>query len=137
MAATQFEIELFMLKFRQLASVGINSNLNFNCSNGNIFVNFAAELGRADTLVSTLFVADTTLSRTSPSKSSKRSNFRRKKKREEQRNTRDQTSSSAAQQPFAGVNILQNFPIIIGEKFPQMIKYWGRVWVNRKGPTCF
>ena len=45
MAPSHFEIQSFVAKFQQLANDGVNANLNFNCTRGNVFVNFAAELG--------------------------------------------------------------------------------------------
>ena len=45
MAAVHLEIQSFIYKFSELASIGCNTSLNFTSTQGKIYANFTAELG--------------------------------------------------------------------------------------------
>ena len=115
MAATHFEIQSFTWKFQELARIGRNANLNFNCSNGNIFVNFAAELGHVNVQDSpSLYVSnvrDFNLSQSSSSSNHrsdpKPSKIKRRKRREAQSNLTNvvnEISSSSTSQDVTDEN---------------------------------
>ena len=98
MAAPQ--MEFFVLKFHELACIGVNANLNFNCSNGKVFATFAAELGQANpqhfpTILKNVYTSEFPKQ---PNQTSviKPSKLRRRKRQKEERDSALEDSSSSA-----------------------------------------